>query len=129
MPLAAPVVSAPELAQTDDVTAVKTSLQTWAVAWSARDMKQYLAAYGELFTPVDLTRSAWQKQREQRITKARRIAVQLSEIKVVLQDQNHATASFKQDYRSDLHFYKTDKTLQLEKIADAWLIVAETTAQ
>lgn len=128
-PLAAPVVAVPELAKTDDVAAVKNSLQTWATAWSARDIKQYLATYGESFTPVALTRSAWQKQREQRINKARHIEVKLSEMKVVLQDQNHATASFKQDYRSDLHFYKTDKTLQLEKVAGAWLIVAETIEQ
>lgn len=106
---------------------VKVSVQAWADAWSARDSKRYLAAYAPSFHPAGMSKTAWQKQRTQRLATSGAIAVVLSEVMVKVQDDSHATATFKQDYRSDKHQDNTRKTLQLEKSGDAWLIVAETT--
>jgi len=119
---AMPVQSAMEIEP-----AVKASLQAWAAAWSARDSKRYLAAYAGSFKPAGLSRAAWQKQREVRIAKTHTIAVMLSEVAIKVQDDTHVVATFMQDYRSDAYHDSTRKILELEKIADAWLIVSEQT--
>lgn len=106
---------------------VRASVQAWAGAWSARDSKGYLAAYAPSYQPVGMSRSAWEKQRVQRIGKAQNIKVELSDVTVRAIDATHATASFKQDYRSGAYLDSGKKILQLEKSGDKWLIVSEQT--
>ena len=124
--VAAPAVIAPVVAAD---TVVKASLDAWAAAWSARDSKAYLAAYAPTFKPTDMSRAAWQKQRQQRIAQAKSIAVSLSEVAVQMQDDSHATVTLTQDYRSDNYQDIEHKTMTLEKRGDAWLIVTETLAK
>lgn len=119
--LATPVVAAD--------AQIQASLAAWAAAWSARDSKTYLAAYAPSFKPEGMSRSAWQKQRQQRIAKAKSIAVTLSEVAVQMQDDSHASVSCIQDYRADQYHNVTHKHIQLEKAGDTWLIVAETIAK
>ncbi len=116
-----PVASVPAAAPQ-----VQASLDAWAAAWSARDGKAYLAAYAPTYKPEGMSRSAWQKQRLQRIAKAKSIAVTLSEVAVQMQDDSHATATFTQHYHADSYQDVERKSMKLEKISDAWLIVAET---
>jgi outer membrane protein assembly factor BamE len=127
---AAPIVAAPtvpDAAHVDAEAAIKVSVQGWAAAWSARDSKQYLAAYAPSFHPAGMSRAAWLKQRTERFANAHAIAVSIGDMVVKAQDDTHATATFVQDYRSDTHHDSTRKTVQLEKIAGAWLIVSEQT--
>jgi outer membrane protein assembly factor BamE len=119
------IITAPVVAVPSAEDAVKATVQGWAAAWAARDSKRYLAAYASSFKSAGLSHAAWLKQREQRIAKAHSIKVELSDVAVQTQDENHATATFKQDYSSGTHHDSTRKTLQLEKSGDAWLIVAE----
>lgn len=107
-------------------TQVQASLAAWAAAWSARDSKAFLAAYAPDYKPAGMSRAAWQKQRAQRIAKAKSIAVTLSEVVVQMQDDSHATATFTQGYQADNYQDVEHKTMQMEKRGDAWLIVAET---
>lgn len=116
-PVASVAVAAPQ---------VQASLEAWAAAWSARDGKAYLAAYAPTYKPAGMSRAAWQKQRLQRIAKAKSIAVTLSEVAVQMQDENHATATFTQHYHADSYQDVEHKNIKLEKSGDAWLIVAET---
>lgn len=109
--------------------AVKAGLAAWAAAWSARDGKAYLAAYAPAYKPEGMSRAAWQKQRLQRMAKAKSITVTLSEVEVTMQDDNHASVRCTQDYRADLYHDVTRKLMQLERSGDAWLIVSETTAK
>lgn len=126
-PVAAAPVAMPEVTPTEAATTqVQASLVAWAAAWSARDSKAYLAAYAPNFKPAGMSRVAWQKQRQQRIAKAKSIVVTLSDVVVQMQDDTHATATFTQDYKADNHEDVEHKTMQLEKTGDAWLIVAET---
>lgn len=118
----APAAIAPVVAAD---TEVKASLDAWAAAWSARDSKAYLAAYAPTFKPTDMSRAAWQKQRQQRIAKSKSIAVSLSDVTVQMQDDSHATVTLTQDYRSDNYQDIEHKTMTLEKSGDAWLIVTE----
>ena len=109
--------------------AVQDAVKRWADAWSARDTGKYLASYGTAFKPKEMSKAAWEAQRKERIGKAHSIAVKLSELQVKLHDDSHASATFMQDYRSDLHKDSVRKTLLLEKTGDAWLIVAEQAAK
>jgi len=117
-------------ASTGDVEAgVQAAVAQWSEAWAARDVEKYLAGYAEHFKPVGMSRAKWEAQRKERIAKAQSIEVKVSDLKVVLRDDSHAGATFMQDYRSDAYGDSTRKTLKLEKIGDAWLIVAEQAAK
>lgn len=105
--------------------AVQDAIKHWADAWSARDTGKYLDSYGATFKPKEIDKAAWETQRKERIGKAHSIAVKVSELKIKLHDDSHASATFMQDFRSDSHKDRTRKTLLLEKTGDAWLIVAE----
>lgn len=137
-PVAAPaVVVTPEavaappqpVAQADPAADVLKSVQAWSAAWSAKNVRSYLAAYLPDYRPQGMSREAWEKQRLERISKPREIEVELSEVSVSMQDDSHASISFVQRYRSDLYRDSTHKTLQMEKVGDAWLIASEQVAK
>jgi len=104
---------------------VQVAIKLWAEAWSARDAAQYLSSYAADFAPAGMSRAAWEAQRKARLSKTNSIAVEVSEMNVKFSDDHHASATFKQDYRSDSYHDNTRKTLQLEKFGEAWMIVSE----
>lgn len=108
---------------------VQRAIKQWVEAWSARDADKYLASYADGFKQGGMSKAAWEKQRRERIGKAHSIAVEVSDLSIKLRDESHASATFKQAYRSDIHQDNTRKTLQLEKVRDAWLIVSEQAAK
>ncbi|MFZ3017963.1 MAG: outer membrane protein assembly factor BamE [Gallionella sp.] len=108
---------------------VQAAVAQWSEAWAARDVESYLASYADTFKPVGMSRAKWEAQRKERIGKASSIEVKVNDLKVVLHDDSHASATFRQDYRSDAYGDSTRKTLKLEKIGDAWQIVAEQAAK
>lgn len=108
---------------------VQLAIKRWSEAWAARDVGQYLSSYGVNFKPAGMSRAKWEAQRKERIGKAASIEVNLSELDIKMKDDSHATATFRQDYRSDSYKDSTRKTLKLEKAGGAWLIVAEQAAK
>ncbi|MDP2851969.1 MAG: outer membrane protein assembly factor BamE [Gallionella sp.] len=132
-PVAAPaVVAAPPpqpVAKADPAEDVLKSVQAWSAAWAAKNVRGYLAAYLPDYKPQGMSREAWEKQRLERISKPKVIEVELSEVRVSVQDGSHASVLFAQRYRSDLYRDSTRKTLQLEKVGDAWLIASEQAAK
>lgn len=128
-PVAAQAVA--EASQPQPVAAASPSaevwrtVQEWAAAWSDRDVPKYLAFYAPGFKPDGMSREDWERQRAERISKAKVTKVELSDLKVIVLDDSHATASFTQSYRSDRYNDVTHKSLQLERIGEAWLIVSE----
>jgi outer membrane protein assembly factor BamE len=137
VPVVEPAITEPVLAvkptvemvatpSADDVTAdVTSAVQAWADAWSAQDVEQYLTSYADNFKPSGLSKTIWLEQRKTRISKPKSIVVTLSDLKIKLNDDSHGSATFTQNYRADSYQDKTRKTLQLEKIYEAWLIVSE----
>lgn len=121
-----PVAEVPRpIAKSDDAADVLKSVQDWVAAWSARDVAKYLASYADTFKPSGMGKAAWEAQRRERVGKAKSIVVEVGELDIKLRDENHASVVFKQDYRSDSYKDSVRKTLQLEKIGGAWLIVSE----
>ncbi|TAN84926.1 MAG: outer membrane protein assembly factor BamE [Gallionella sp.] len=113
------------VSKADPAAEVLKSVQGWVAAWSARDVAKYLASYAGTFKPAGMGKAAWEAQRRERVGKASFIVVEVRDMNIKLRDDSHASATFKQDYRSDSYKDSTRKTLQLEKIGGSWLIVSE----
>jgi ketosteroid isomerase-like protein len=129
-PAARPAREAPAPAQTQRVDTasareVEQSVQAWAAAWSAKDMRAYFAAYSRDFDPAGKhSRSEWEEERRSRIEGKASISVKLSEMQAHVRG-NNAVARFRQDYRANGISISSRKTLELVRQGDNWKIVRE----
>lgn len=106
------------------ITPEKT-VEDWAAAWSRRDVAAYLSFYSDHFQPpANMSREAWEAQRNERVSRPEYIKVELSEMDVS-GNGKQVMVKFKQRYESNLLKSSTRKTLTLEKQADAWKITSE----
>jgi tetratricopeptide (TPR) repeat protein len=102
------------------------AVHEWAKAWSSQNTKKYLEFYATDFkTPDGEGRAAWEKQRQDRIAAPKSIKVTISDAKVKLTDDSHATINFRQHYQASHLHTSSNKTLVLVKSNDKWLIVEE----
>ena len=74
--------------------------------------------------PGGESRAAWEKQREERISRPKSIDVEAKVISAKVSG-NEATVRIRQSYKSDTLKSHTTKTLTLEKSGDRWLIKQE----
>jgi ketosteroid isomerase-like protein len=121
-----PLETAPGAAPEKTVKAVTAAIDAWASAWEKRDADAYLAAYGKDFKPEQGTRKQWEKQRRERLAKAKSIRVTVGNPTVTAAGPDDATATFTQIYESDKFSDQSRKTLELRKVDGKWLIVSET---
>jgi adhesin transport system outer membrane protein len=121
--------STPEPARVPDADAqIRQSLDRWSRAWSTRNMPAYLAAYAPNFVPESgQNRLAWEQSRQQRILSKQTITHEIRNLQISIDGDNKATARFEQTYVADGLRLVGPKVLRLERTAQAWLIVAETT--
>jgi tetratricopeptide (TPR) repeat protein len=108
---------------------VEKAVLAWAKAWSSQDVATYLGAYGKEFNPTgSQSLAAWAQQRTDRITKKSGITVSVEglSIKVI---GNLATANFRQGYRSGALKETSQKSLEMSRVGEQWLIVKETTVK
>ncbi len=106
---------------------VESAVRNWAAAWSARDMKDYLASYGKQFDPPGKqSRSAWEKERESRIVPRSSIKVTVTDLSIDVKGDK-ATAKFHQAYDADTLSVTSRKTLDMVLSNGRWLIVREST--
>ncbi|MGC2164526.1 MAG: tetratricopeptide repeat protein [Gallionella sp.] len=110
----------------DSSVEVLKSVNGWAAAWSAQDIKKYLNFYAADFEiPANQSRATWEATRKERIAKPQYIKVTLSNENVNFADDEHATVTFLQSYRAN-HLKATGKkTLHMVKSNGKWLIRAE----
>ena len=102
------------------------AINKWANAWSNKNVEAYLDLYADTFkTPDGQSRKTWEATRRERIYKPGKIEVSVSNVKVHLDDNTHAKASFKQSYHSGNLSQKTSKTLFLVLSDGKWLIEQE----
>lgn len=105
---------------------VEAAIAQWARAWSARDVKTYLAAYGKDFTPPgSMQRKAWEDERKARISSKAAISVKVDKLNVSV-NGIRATANFRQEYKAGGLAVSNGKTLELTRVSDRWLIIKET---
>jgi ketosteroid isomerase-like protein len=104
---------------------VEAAVQAWAAAWSAKNMADYLGAYGKDFAvPGKQSRKAWEEERRLRIVGKASISVKVSELQVKVEGDK-AVASFRQAYKADSLSVSGRKRLNLQKVGERWLIVNE----
>jgi len=120
-PVADPAPAKPAVAS----AGVEAAITRWAQAWSARDVDAYLAAYARDFAASGMTRADWEAQRRARITAPKSIEVKISDLKIE-QQEDSASATFRQTYRSDRLSSTSTKTLKLALQNGEWRIVGET---
>jgi Flp pilus assembly protein TadD len=103
------------------------AVESWARAWSAKDVKSYLAHYAFDFeVPGGATRAAWEKERAERIQRPKSIDVAVKVLNAKASD-SEATVTFRQIYKSDTLKSSNTKTLKLVHQGDRWLIKQERT--
>ncbi|MFJ3045240.1 tetratricopeptide repeat protein [Herbaspirillum chlorophenolicum] len=113
-------------ADTDqDKNIVLASLNSWAKAWSDKDVKSYLAHYASDFeTPKGATRKEWAEERRARIEDKGHITVKVSNAQVAIKG-NIATVRYRQIYNSNRLTVDSRKTLVFVKQGNKWLIKQE----
>jgi L,D-transpeptidase YnhG len=104
---------------------VKKSIQTWARAWSQKNITAYLNAYDTSFAPPSSqSRKAWAKERTSQFERKALEPVTLSNVLVKV-NGNQAVVTFLHSYQSDQLMVSDRKTLQLVKRANEWRIAKE----
>ena len=104
---------------------ITRAVQSWASAWSRKDVKTYLASYASDFqTPNGMSRKAWEAERTQRIDKPGKLQVNVEDLKVSLSGDK-ATVKFRQHYTSATLKSSASKTLVLVRSGNRWLIQQE----
>lgn len=118
----APVAAAPAENRSDEVIA---AVQGWAKAWSNRDVNSYLSHYAGNFDTDGEGWDAWASTRRERITRPKKIDIEVKSPQVSFDGSNRVKITFRQIYRSDTLNSSGSKTLTMVKSADRWLIVQE----
>ena len=123
-----PAAAAPKIAAAPAGDAKEQAIATvegWARAWSAKDVKGYLAFYAPDFeVPGGEARMAWEQQRADRIRKPKSIEVGIKVLSAQVSG-NEASVTFRQAYKSDSMKSNNTKTLRLVKSGERWLIKQE----
>lgn len=105
---------------------VTQAVQSWAAAWSKKDVKAYLGHYASDFkTPGGVSRARWETERNQRINKPGAIQVAVSDLHVTPEGNDQAAVSFRQFYQSANLKISSGKTLVLVRRDGRWLIQQE----
>lgn len=129
LPTASPVVAAPT-AEAICKAELPKVVETWIGAWNRKDFATYIATYDAAFVPAKgMSRTAWEKLRQQRINKKGDIKAVISEIKPIGCEAKTAEVSFTQVYDSPDYKDNVEKTLSLVRVDKAWKIVKETVTQ
>lgn len=117
----------PANANSDDKD-IAASVNSWAQAWSSKNVGKYLASYADNFqTPGGESRKEWEEGRRQRISTPASINVEITNLHIKMEDGNHAKATFRQSYRAGSVAKRTAKILHLRKTGGKWLIEQELT--
>lgn len=104
---------------------VLAAVQAWAKAWTEQDMAGYLGSYSQEFeTPGKMSRTNWEKMREQRIVGKETIRV-VVENPLITITGNEAVVKFKQSYFSNRLNNVSSKTLTMKQEGGAWKITSE----
>ncbi len=106
---------------------VEIAVNSWASAWSSKDVDRYIKSYSVKFVPPNgLSRAKWQEQRHIRLNQPKYIKITLKDMTVKILGKNFAVARFTQTYQSDTYNDQVTKQLLLDN-ADgaAWLISRE----
>ena len=105
---------------------VSSVVKNWASAWARQDTNRYLASYDRNFkVPDGKSRSAWEKDRKQRITEKDKIRVSVDILSVSFSGDDKATVRFRQRYEAGALKTSARKTMVLRQTEGGWKIIEE----
>ena len=101
----------------------------WATAWSSQDIDRYLAFYAPEFVPDGgMSRPAWARQREDRLSRPAYIRVTAESVQVLDQASDTPRTVFTQVYASDTFSDQVTKSLTWARSEGSWRIISERAA-
>lgn len=110
-----------------DTAPIQSTINTWAEAWADQDLPAYFFAYSSNFTPEGgLSRSAWETQRRDRVSRPETISVRIRDLRVQ-SVTGGAIATFTQDYTADTYSDSVTKVLEMTREGGGWKITREFT--
>lgn len=119
----------PPQVELQPVALVKQSVIDWSAAWSAQDIKAYLAFYAGDFMPPDgRSLTEWRLLREKRLSQPGAIRITIADLVVEMIGNINAKATFTQNYQSEVYSDRVKKTLLLRLENGKWLITQEQTS-
>ncbi len=122
-----PAESQPSAEAPFDTAPIQSAVNTWAQAWQNQDLPAYFFAYARNFTPEGgLSRSAWETQRRDRISRPETISLRISDLRVQ-SVPGGAIATFTQDYSADTYSDSVTKVLEMVREDGNWKITREFT--
>ncbi len=114
------------VAEDDSRDNIMDFLRSWSVDWSKMDINAYFDHYDVDFLPSGgLDLATWKMRKSRIFSEAEYIRIRVESIKVLEFNQNQATLSFTQHYKSNNHQETSKKTLMLKRHNDRWLITKE----
>jgi outer membrane protein len=109
-----------------DAAEVVATVESWARAWSEKDVPAYLRHYAPEFErPRGMSRTQWEAERKARLQKPRKLVVNVSSPVVRFEQPHRAVVVFEQQYRSDATHVTSGKTLVMVKSGERWLVKQE----
>jgi hypothetical protein len=106
---------------------ISRRLHSWALAWELKDLTTYFSYYSKNFKPKDSASDIqeWKAKKSFYIKKAIDLNITLRHIVFKHLDENTATVSFNQEYRSRDYSDNTHKLIELVWENNQWLILRE----
>ena len=109
----------------NDETRLIENVRNWAQAWSGKDFDGYIDAYLPDYHSKFNTRQQWLEYRRSRILDRGEIRVEVSEFRVRLRGDNHASVDFRQAFDSPSYSDRVRKRLDFRRVGGEWKIAAE----
>ena len=120
------VATQDKTAAVSDQTSVSQAIEIWRNHWQNANTDLYLACYSPSFVPAKgISQSHWRAGRVKNLSLPSTMEISLSNIRITMQRENQATATFQQDYSSDRLQDSVMKTLSLRREKGEWKITKE----
>ena len=111
-------------------SAIAQSVEQWRKAWESADTDGYFASYSNAFVPAkQQPLASWKKKRTASLTAPTSMEITLYDTLIEMIDDDQASVSFKQVYKSDRLEDAVIKTLKMRRDGSAWKITAENVIQ
>jgi hypothetical protein len=105
---------------------LEADIRSWARAWAARRVNDYLGYYSPNFVPTEgVPRGVWEASRRERINNAQDISISIEQMKFLRVEPTQAEVAFLQLYKSTSIAEESQKTLALEYVDGFWKIARE----
>ena len=108
----------------DSTDVVASLFLAWVKSWQGRDADSYLSFYSSDFSYSGNSLEEWKKARRSTLAKSVGIKIDFSDIQIV-QGKDTVVITFIQEYHSDNHSDKGQKTLTWKREGEAWRIIKE----